>query len=134
MSKYYSKTRWSEETSTVLPPSTYIVLQFNKEVKVIERFVKAVIWSCESALIYIKWRLSTKKHIKLVFHSSSILYFLSFFFPVLKFTLKTLGHAVLNCSTLDWAPLEAVAFCCTVFPELRLPSRSRSFPIRTTTK
>lgn len=95
MSKYYSKTRWSEETSTVLPPSTYIVLQFNKEVKVIERFVKAVIWSCESALIYIKWRLSTKKHIKLVFHSSSILYFLSFFFPVLKFTLKTPGQAYL---------------------------------------
>ncbi len=102
---------------------------FHVEVKGTEIFVKAVLWSCESCIMNIKCRLLMKKHVKLVFLPSCFLYFLSFFFPVLKFTLKTLGQADLYCLALDWAPLEAVLFCCAVFP-----SRSCIVPIGTTTK
>lgn len=53
---------------------------FHVVVKGTERFVKAVIWSCESALMSIKRRLLTKKHVNLVFLPS-------FFLPLFPFFL-----------------------------------------------
>lgn len=89
------------DTLSFMTQNETMCVAFHVEVKGTERFVKAVIWSCESSLMNIKCRLLMKKHVKLVFLPSSFLYFLSFFFPVLKFTLKTLGQADLYCLALD---------------------------------
>lgn len=64
------------DTLSFMTQNETMCVSFHVEVKGTERFVKAVIWSCESSLMNIKCGLLMKKHVKLDF--------LFFFFPVLK--------------------------------------------------